>query len=98
MLPGEFISKYGDFFYEYAFHGDEATDAQSLVIQRNSALCALHEEVQSLAYSVYQSAQALPEYEAAGRRLPAEAAKETVRAAKAAGVESLFIRLMGEFR
>lgn len=93
LSPEDFISKYGNFFYEYAFHGDEATDAQSSVIKENVALCALHEEVQRLVYLLYTSDKPVPEYEAAGRQLPATAAKEIVRVAKAADVESLLERL-----
>ncbi len=98
LLPEEFISKYGNFFYEYAFHGDEATDAQSSVIKENMALCALHEEVQRLVYLVYTSDKPVPEYEAAGRRLPATAAKEIVRVAKAADVVSLLERLKSQVK
>lgn len=67
LTVADFCGRYGNFFYENALTGDESTPEQTGFLREHSALCKLHEQVQELLYSVYESDEPVPEYEAAGK-------------------------------
>jgi hypothetical protein len=81
----DFVRQYNDFYYLYALHGDEATEAQREVIGRHSELCKLHEEIQRVVYLVYFADSPVPNYESMGRMLPQRARQVIVDAVQKAG-------------
>jgi hypothetical protein len=81
----DFFQRYGDFYYVFALHGDEASEEQRQVIEEHAELCKLHEEIQRIAYLVYHADAPVPTYETAGRMLPERARQAIIDAAKDAG-------------
>ena len=61
-----------------ALEGHEATEPVKQALVRCGAACPLHQEIQGIVDLIYMANQPDPAYEAAGRRLPANA-KEEIR-------------------